>query len=141
MIQRIQSVWLLLAAIIIFFVFKFSYAGGSSAQGALTEAFAAGNILMFILAVLLILMPLVTIFLYKNRSTQKNLIWLAILLDIVFVVMMYFQVEDLKTANLQSNITFKLGAIFPVLYIILLVMAYNGIRKDQKLIKSVDRLR
>ena len=96
---------------------------------------------MFILAVLLILMPLVTIFLYKNRSTQKNLIWLGILLDIVFVVMMYFQVEDLKTANLQSNITFKLGAIFPVLYIILLVMAYNGIRKDQKLIKSVDRLR
>ena len=141
MIQRIQSLWLLLAAASFFFVFKFPIAGGKTQQNTISELFAASNLLMFIVAILLGIIALVTIFLFKNRSTQKSLIWLAILLDIVFIVMMYFQMENLKSNTALANQTFKIGAIFPIFYIILMIMAYSGIRKDEKLIKSVDRLR
>ena len=141
MIQRIQSLWLLLAAASFFFVFKFPIAGGKTQSGAISEQFAASNLLMFIIAILLGIVALVAIFFFKNRSSQKSLIWLGILLDLVFIVMMYFQMENLKSNPALINQTFKMGAIFPILYIILLVMAYSGIRKDEKLIKSVDRLR
>jgi hypothetical protein len=141
MIQRIQSLWLLLAAASFFFLFKLPLAGAQTQAGAITELFAASNLLMFIVAILLGIIALVAIFLFKNRSSQKSLIWLGILLDIVFLVMLYFQMENLKSNPTLVNQTFKMGAIFPILYIILMVMAYNGIRKDEKLIKSVDRLR
>ena len=141
MIQRIQSLWLFLAAASFFFVFKFPIASGKTNQNTISELFAASSLLLFIVAILLGIIALVTIFLFKNRSTQKNLIWLGILLDIVFIVMMYFQMETLKSNPLLVNQTFKIGAIFPIIYIILMVMAYSGIRKDEKLIKSVDRLR
>ena len=141
MIQRIQSLWLFLAAACFFFVFKFPIASGKTNQNTISELFAASSLLLFIVAILLGIIALVTIFLFKNRSTQKNLIWLGILLDIVFIVMMYFQMETLKSNPLLVNQTFKIGAIFPIIYIILMVMAYSGIRKDEKLIKSVDRLR
>ncbi|MES2648712.1 MAG: DUF4293 domain-containing protein [Bacteroidota bacterium] len=141
MIQRIQSLWLLLAAASFFFVFKFPVAGGQTQAGAVSELFAASNLLMFIVAILLGIIALAAIFLFKNRSTQKSLVWLGILLDIVFIVIMYFQMENLKTDPTLVKQTFKIGAIFPILYIILMFMAYSGIRKDEKLIKSVDRLR
>ena len=141
MIQRIQSLWLLLAAACFFFVFKFPIASGKTQQNTISELFAASNLLMFIVAILLGIIALVSIFLFKNRSTQKSLIWLAILLDIVFIVMMYFQMENLKSNTALANQTFKIGAIFPIFYIIVMIMAYSGIRKDEKLIKRVDRLR
>ena len=141
MIQRIQSLWLLLAAASFFFVFKFPVAGGQTQAGAISELYTASNLIMFIVAILLGIIALAAIFLFKNRSTQKSLIWLGILLDLVFIVIMYFQMEDLKSNPTLMKQTFKIGAIFPILYIILMVMAYSGIRKDEKLIKSVDRLR
>jgi peptidoglycan/LPS O-acetylase OafA/YrhL len=141
MIQRIQSVWLLLAAATVFLVVKFPFAGGIMQTGAVKELFAAGNLLMFMVALLLGIVALVAIFLFKKRPVQKNLIWLGCLLSIVFIVMMYYQMEQLKDDPLLTEQSFKIGATFPILYIILLVMAYSGIRKDEKLIKSVNRLR
>jgi hypothetical protein len=141
MIQRIQSLWLFLAAAAIFFVFKLPVAGGRTQTNTITEVFAAGNLFMFIIAILLGLIALVALVMFKNRANQKRLIWLGILLDIVFIVLMYFEMENLKTNPALVTQTFKTGAIFPVLYIILMIMAFNGIRHDEKLIKSVDRLR
>lgn len=139
MIQRIQSLWLLLAAVFMFLVFRLPYAGAVDQDGTVMQLFASGNLGMFILAILLCLIPFITIFLFKKRPTQKNLIWLGILLAVVFIVMMYFQVEKATTVNTRGE--YKFGAIFPILYIVLLIMAYRGVRKDEKLIKSVDRLR
>ena len=141
MIQRIQSLWLLLAAAAIFFTFKLPIAGGRTQTNTVSEVFASSSLIMFIVGILLGLIAIVAIVLFKNRANQKRLIWLGILLDIVFMVLMYFEMESLKENTSLVSQTFKSGAIFPVLYIILLVMAFNGIRHDEKLIKSVDRLR
>lgn len=141
MIQRIQSLWLLLASATFFLVWKFPFAGGLTSQGTITDLYAASSLLMFIVAILLGIIALVTIFLYKNRSSQKSLIWLGILLGLVFILLMYLQMEQLKADQSITKQKFKVGAVFPILYIVLMIMAYSGIRKDQKLIKSVDRLR
>jgi hypothetical protein len=144
MIQRIQSLWLFLAAAAIFFLFKLPIVGAKKADGSILEVLATGSLFTFIIAVLLLIIALVTIFLFKNRANQKRLIWLGILLDVLFVVLLYFQMEDLKDVVRNPGLsaqTFKVGAIFPIFYVILLVLAYNGIRHDEKLIKSVDRLR
>ena len=137
MIQRIQSLWLLLAAATVFLIVKFPFGGGVLQSGAPIDLFVAGNLLMFIVALLLGIIALVTIFLFKKRSNQKSLIWLGFLLSIVLIVLMYYEMSQL----VADKKTYKMGAVFPIVYIILIIMAYSGIRKDEKLIKSVDRLR
>jgi hypothetical protein len=142
MIQRIQSVWLLLAAGCIVLLFKMPFYAATLA-GVPTELTVGKSLTLFIIAVVLGVLALVTIFLFKKRSNQKQLIWLGILGAILFVALMYFQTEDLlsKNVNAYANETFKLGAMFPILYIILMLMAYFAIRRDDKLVKSADRLR
>jgi hypothetical protein len=55
-------------------------------------------------------------------------------------------VESFKSAQQEKGVSFTqnywmIGAILPILMVILLFLAYRGIRKDEKLIKSLDRLR
>ena len=134
MIQRIQSLWLLLAAVAMFLVIKLPFAIGQNAMGQTTDITVDGS-----LAILLGVGALVIIFLFKKRSNQRRLIWLAILTSLLFIVLMYFQVEGVKTNGQTTH--FRAGAICPIIYIIFMIMAYSGIRRDEKLIKSVDRLR
>jgi peptidoglycan/LPS O-acetylase OafA/YrhL len=134
MIQRIQSLWLLLAAAAILLVLKFPIA-------ALGEQTYQTNdkLYLYILAVLLALLSFVTIFLFKKRSVQKQLIWIGILSSILFIILMYLPAKSFIEANAGAG--FTIGAVLPVIYIIFLILAYSGIRKDEKLIKSIDRLR
>jgi hypothetical protein len=71
---------------------------------------------------------------------------LAFLLAIIIVPLEYFMVESFKSAQQEKGVSFTqnywmIGAILPILMVILLFLAYRGIRKDEKLIKSLDRLR
>jgi hypothetical protein len=137
MIQRIQSLWLLLAAATILLVLKFPIA--SATVGAEAKAFlASSNLPLFLIAILLGLSALVTIFLFKKRSAQKQLIWLSILVSVLFIILMYFPAQAFISANAGG---FNIGAGLPLVYIILMILAYSGIRKDEKLIRSIDRLR
>lgn len=50
--------------------------------------------------------------------------------------------EDLVQSVFQSAKTiYGVGSYFPIAQIICLVFARNGIRKDEKLVRSMDRLR
>jgi ABC-type phosphate transport system permease subunit len=144
MIQRIQSVWLLLAALCMGLLFKMPYYVATIGVEAATTELAVGkSLLLFILAVVLGVLALATIFLFRNRGTQKRLIWLGLLAALLLLALMYLQTENLLTGNPNNykNESFKLGAVFPILYIILMFMAYSAIRRDDKLVKSIDRLR
>lgn len=141
MIQRIQSLWLLLAAVIMSLNLKFPFGGAINAEAKTVEMYANEGMPLFILTIILSLGALVTIFFFKRRSTQKRLIVLGVLLSILMLVLMYFDVENLKNESTLTGQSFKIGVLFPVLYIILLIMAYAGIKKDEALIKSLNRLR
>jgi peptidoglycan/LPS O-acetylase OafA/YrhL len=142
MIQRIQSLWLLLAAIVMFLAIKLPFAVAKSLESGATKNIIVDEYLIaFLIAILLCVGSLVIIFLFKRRSNQKRLIWLGILTSVLFIVLMYFNVGEYRTNDNTITASFSIGAVCPILYIIFMALAYAGVRRDEKLIRSVDRLR
>jgi hypothetical protein len=150
MIQRKQSIWLLLAAILTFLCFflpfginQQSYAGSE----VITEInlYAKSDIVLTIIASVASLLSLLIIFLYKNRSMQMKLTLLAILLNLGLVIYEFIIASQVDKGNkfiigiLGSQL--YIGILLPVLSVIFLGMAYNGINSDDKLVKSTERLR
>ena len=135
MIQRIQSIWLLLAAAASFASLKLTFYSGYKSNNLFEELKGSSNFLLMILSVAVGLLALITIFLFNNRKLQSRLTLLGIVLQAA-VLLIYFQ----QTKNfLQGNytLTSAISFIIPVFFI----LAWLGIRKDEKLIKSMDRLR
>lgn len=141
MIQRIQSVWLLLASAAAFLTLKLSFYSGHLIKDAQPKpvAFltASGNILLTITSVAVGLLALVTIFLYKDRKLQMRMTFGALLLSCLNLVL-YF-VETRKYVPGEGN--YDLTAIIAIVIPVFLILAIRGMSRDQKLVKSLDRLR
>ena len=136
MIQRIQSVYMLLAivAATLLFVFPYAYALGEAGH----PIMAADNLTLLIPSLVLVLINLLTIFLYKNRKLQMRLNRLSVLLALTiagFMLYEYFLGEDYNIRAIQ------LGQYVPALVILFNLLALSGIKKDEKLVRSMDRLR
>ncbi|MCC6186963.1 MAG: DUF4293 domain-containing protein [Chitinophagaceae bacterium] len=144
MIQRKQTIWLFLAAFISGALFIFPLYHYSTAVVAETQMMGARNeYLLLSIASLMVMLPMIAIFMFKNRSRQKALVWLSVLANVAFVAAMIMIIQNLKNAlPPATNDSFALpGPILPIISSVFLVMAYIGIRKDEALLKSVDRLR
>lgn len=149
MIQRIQTIFLALAAGADFSIFGFPFASVSEKVQnstlfsndllynwqdniALPIAFAISGIL-----------AVVAIFLFKNRKQQMLVTRLAAIASIISIVLMVvFLWQDYQT--LTSNVTLDDGAsaYTSIAGVILLILAHNFINKDEKLVRSsYDRLR
>lgn len=81
---------------------------------------------------------LINIFLFFNRSLQKSIVMFLCLLVSVSAAMMFNYKE---VATNDQLVFFSYIFTFPLLELILLMMAYVGIYKDDKLVKDADRLR
>lgn len=141
MIQRLQSVWLLLAAICAFVTYTLILYSGAVADGS-QKLFALGD--HFLLVAIIIglgLLCLVTIFLFKNRKLQFRLSIIAIIIAIGYLILQYVSIEQFKKDNAIVTGSYHVGALLPILIVIFLIMAARGIYKDEKLVKSLDRLR
>ena len=145
MIQRIQTVFLLLAAIAFFLLFQFPFAVSDIANpGFLADKDfdIYDNIVLVVLTVLGGLIALVAVFLYKNRPLQIRLSYLVIIVGILLIL-----VAAVLFYNEAANIMDKVGVsdgtgiFMPVLAFIFGFLAARFIRKDEKLVRSADRLR
>jgi hypothetical protein len=142
MIQRIQTVWLLLAAVAMTLVFAFpsyQYTGATSAL-----PISIGNdFIGIILAALSIVLSLVAVFNFKKRKQQISLTWLNILLAVGLQVWMLIRIQNENALPEKLNLPghYWIGLFMPLLTIIFLFLAKGGINKDEKLVKSLDRLR
>jgi len=130
MIQRIQTVYLLfvfcLTAMLVFIPF--------SALNSSTDGFFVGfNAAIAIGAI-------VAIFLYKNRRMQLRLCY-AMLAGFVVIYLFYFifNMQNFSFAELFGHVRYTV--VFPFISIILVYLAIRGIKKDEKLVRSLDRLR
>ncbi|GAA4519968.1 DUF4293 domain-containing protein [Sphingobacterium thermophilum] len=157
MIQRIQTIWLLLATVVILGLFIFPYLNYIDLVGLGKKLFVTGEysavnnesvkqksfILQTLGTIVVALVPLITIFQFKNRKLQIKLIYLSIVLVVLLGVWMYFTATSTLQLISQSFGANNIGVGFFLLpvAIILLAMALGGIRKDEKLIRSADRLR
>lgn len=138
MIQRLQSVWLLLAAAAAFISLQVPFYNGLIEQGKpLTYITAQSNLLLLILTAGVGLASLITIFLYKNRKRQLRITLITLLVSIINLVLFFTQTQKFIPGQGNYNLT----AIFAIIVPVFLFLAIRGIRKDEKLVKSLDRLR
>lgn len=136
MIQRIQSIWLFLAAVCIAVSFKLPFYSGTNASAVASyELNATENYLIAGASIVVGLLALFIIFLYKKRPTQLRLCVLGILLEAVLIFLYYREVITFTAG------TYSLWAILHSLVVIFFFLAASAINKDEKLIKNSDRLR
>lgn len=104
---------------------------------------ARNEYLLLVIAALMTIVPMIAIFLFKDRKRQKWMIWLSVLLSLAFIAVMLMKIQNVKNAAQAAiNDNFAIpGPIIPVLSIMLLFLALSGIKKDEELLRSVDRLR
>lgn len=139
MIQRIQSIWFFIAAIMIALMFYFdTYVGTGNT---ISNINIGNDFIGIILAAVSILITLYTIFLYKNRKRQITYAWLAIILTLALLAYNYIAIDITKEKLGITEGHYWIGIFLPVVSVVFLFMGMMGIKKDQQLIKSLDRLR
>ncbi|GAB1397662.1 MAG TPA: DUF4293 domain-containing protein [Saprospiraceae bacterium] len=148
MIQRIQSVYLVLAVIalaILFFPISFGdlKAGSTIAK---TPALSDGtlnledNNLSMICTFAGIALFMAAIFLFKNRRLQTRIVALSMLVAlIIFILAGWLFMSSSKIAGNDLSPGIGLGS--PVIAILFGWLANRSIRKDENLVRSMDRLR
>lgn len=157
MIQRVQTLWLLAATVTLLGLFIFPYVSFIDLVGLGKQIFVTGiyssvnnemsrestAIPQAILAGIVAVFPLLIIFLFKNRKRQLLFVGVEILLVILLGLWMFMSANTVLDAISQRLQAGNIGVGFFLLpvAIIFLAMAISGIRKDDKLIKSADRLR
>ncbi len=140
MIQRIQSLWLLAASAAAFTTLKVSFYSGHKIGDALkTYQFlnATSTIPIIVLSVAVAITSLVLIFLYKDRSLQIKITLAALAVSILTLVLYFFELKNF----VQGESSFDLTCVFAFVIPVFLFLAFRGIYTDEKLVKSVDRLR
>jgi hypothetical protein len=136
MIQRIQSVWLLLAAVAATLSFKLEfYSGINSIHPSMYKINATESMFTLLLTVAVSGLAFFTIFLFKNRKLQLRLSILGILLEALLLFVYYTEVKN-YTYGSMSIWALLHGAI-----VFFFFMAARAINKDEKLIQDSDRLR
>ncbi len=136
MLQRIQTIYLLIAAGIsagLIFVFDL----WTTNEG--ISFIAKDDMLYLGLFSGSALLSLIAIFMFKNRKSQFVLGRLNIILNFILLGLFVY-----RSLNLSGETTVSekgIGILLPIFSIVFLVLANKAIKKDEELVKSVDRLR
>jgi len=144
---------MLLAVICAALTFKFSFYSGNVKVGIDGHVFleekalpvlsfgkdsaGAGSVLILIVTVLLLAGTLINIFNFKARKKQ---LWITIGLFLLSLLNIFLYWWKSGSPSFTEG-SYNLGAALSLAIPVFLILAANGIRKDQKLVKSADRLR
>ena len=147
-IQRIQSVYLLIAVILmVIFAFfpalSFELVDKTVLYGAL-ETGRAGNMhidpLLFTLIILISLLAIIDIFLYKNLQRQMTVCFVDIIIGLAMLVAI--GVQAFVVGNREGwTVSWQWYVLLPVLSIIFLMLAHKAMSRDKKKLLDADRLR
>ena len=160
MIQRIQTLYLALAFIAIALLFAFPLAqffadnlNGSyifwitGLKNKVPDGSNVFNPLIFlpliIVTVGIAILALVTIFQYKNRSFQIKLTNIGVISSIALIMGIFFLYIPLieKKISITPYYLDSIGIYLPLVALVFMVMANRAIKRDEKLVRSADRLR
>lgn len=157
MIQRIQTIYLIIGAVACILLLNTFFALGSLSDDAPVVLEAASgttfddgkftisdNVVILAITCLASLLAILSIFLYRKRSLQAQLTSFFILLAVVINGLgFYLMYQDLLQVqeNIQTSFQVTLGSFLPAIALICGFLALKGIRKDDKIVKSMDRLR
>ena len=144
MIQRIQTLFLLFAGLCFAALLKLPFATSTASKASILtdQVFdIQDHVALLALTILGIVLSLVAIFLFKNRPLQLKLGYFVIIIAIMLIVatIMIFLNESQFMGDEQ--LFTKLGIGMPILAIIFAFVANRFINKDEKTVRSMDRLR
>ena len=147
MIQRIQTIFLLVGSIFMLSVLFFPFASiksGVQGAGILMDGVytAQEKPLLLGLYALSGILALIGVFLFKNRPLQmKMAIFSADAGFLGTVLAIFYLWQDGQVREMMGALRPGAGAILPVFGFVALLLAFWYIRKDEKLVRSMDRLR
>ncbi|MDQ8143917.1 DUF4293 family protein [Chryseobacterium sp. CFS15] len=129
MLQRIQTIWILLSVL----AAAFLYITGQDVD-------AFGNLpIISIACIILVLVGALSLFSFKNRKRQILLNNISIIINALLIGVLVYWMQ-----NLSGGIDFPekgIEPVFPSIAVICLFLANIFIKRDERLVKSVDRLR
>lgn len=145
MIQRLQSIFLLLSGGCLGGSLAVPFADSAAAvpgtlfaDGLFTAADATGVLALLGLGAVA---AVVAIFLYGNRPVQRNVAWAAAICAFSAIALGVFTFLQQGAAMGEVAVDEEPGAALPVLAIVFAVLAARYIDKDERLVRSADRLR
>ncbi|MGD9929310.1 MAG: DUF4293 domain-containing protein [Mangrovibacterium sp.] len=147
MLQRIQTVYMLVSAILIGLLFALPFAEIAhnnqlflfDIRGIVRNEVVEENGLAIAAFIgIILILHVVAIYMFKKRILQIRLLVFTILLMIGLFGMFYFFTYY---AFSGADVSFKLPVAFPLVAIILDYLAIRNIGKDEALIRSIDRIR
>ena len=150
MIQRIQSIYLLLVAVLgtlLCFFAPVQFLTPTGTEYILLIAFQKWP--LAIISVVVPLLALVNIFLFKHRLVQARLNVVNVVLCLGYYALLALYIAYIVKGNEPINGTIIEGAEWyltiwasiPLINIVLSMMATRRILKDEALVRAADRLR
>src|SRR3954447_7158114 len=113
MIQRVQTIWLLLAAIAGFVLTQVPLYEGTLSGQAVKRFFTTENYLLFAVAIIAAMSALIAVFLFKNRYTQIKLSILGILASVGFIALEIWQAQKFENTNGILKLSYLWGGLLP----------------------------
>jgi hypothetical protein len=155
MIQRIQSLYLILTTLLSVLFLKGSYLTFFKESGSIIsislnglfhgvqgkgEEAISGSLPLYLLIIIIILISIVTLLSFRNRNIQ---LWLSksLIVDISILIIISVIYSLLIVKQYNATLIPGIKMLIPAAQLILSILAYRGIKKDVDLIKSYDRLR
>lgn len=138
MIQRQQSLWLLLSALSSFLSFKLPFYNGTKKINNLiasAELDGGSNFFLVVFTGASFILAIVTIFLFKDRKLQLKLCYAGVGVSLLTLILYFVEMKKFETGSISLSCLFAFANIAGY------VMAARGIWKDEKLVKSLDKLR
>jgi hypothetical protein len=137
MIQRIQTIYLVLTFIVtgvlMFFIPLWTLNTGK-------PFYFMQDQLYTVLLALSTMLTIVSIISFKKRQNQFVMGRLNIILNLILLGLFVYRSLNLSGGTVTVSEK-GIGMFLPIVAIVLLVLANKAIKKDEDLVKSVDRLR
>lgn len=160
MIQRVQTIYML-ASVIAILTMHFFWLASYAMPEATFELNSLGLVCMtpgfetdrmcwdlFLMLLLMVALPLVTIFLYKKRKLQLRLLIFTAVLNALYYGLFFWRASEMSdyvfslSTSQHLDESYNVVMLFmPALSIFCLVMAMRGVIYDIALLKSLERLR
>lgn len=106
----------------------------------ITSANTNSTVPLIVAVIILALAVLVTIFLFKKRLVQIKITAIILLAHIAFIAAIFY-VADTLSKKFGADAVYDAGAYIALIPLVFLVLANRAIRKDEKIVRSTDRLR
>ncbi|WP_276381738.1 DUF4293 domain-containing protein [Flavobacterium sp. H4147] len=138
MLQRIQTVYLILAfvvtGVLLFFMPLWTLNTGKPFYFMQDQVYS-------VLLALSTMLTIVSIISFKKRQNQFVMNRLNIILNLILLGLFVYRSLNLSGETVNAVSEKGIGMFMPIVSIVLLVLANKAIKKDEDLVKSVDRLR